>query len=451
MHNQILLVDDDPGLLKLLSIRLEAEGYHVSTAESAESALQVLRNEPIELMLTDLRMEGASGLELFEQARHYYPSLPVIMMSAQGTIPEAVSATQMGVFEFLTKPVEKSILLSTIEAALMQSGGTQEEIFESWREHIVTRSPAMEHLLNQVKQVANSDVSILITGASGTGKEVLARSIHEADTERHGQLIAINCGALPEQLLESELFGHVKGAFTGAVSSHTGLFRAAEGGTLFLDEIGDMPIALQVKLLRAIQERRIRAIGSTKAEPINVRIISATNRDLERDMQDGLFREDLYYRLNVVNFHLPDLSERVEDIPLLVNHFLRETGAFQMGSVTSFAPASMEVMVQFNWPGNVRQLQNVVQRTAALSTTPVIPETLVREALMVEDHYLPSLNQARQQFEHDYLVKVLRLTSGSVADAASLAQRNRTDFYKLLKKHHIEPARFKQRENPPRG
>lgn len=443
MRRELLVVDDDPGLLKLLSIRLEAEGYLVHTAESAESALTVLRNEPIELMLTDLRMEGASGLELFEQARHFFPGLPVIMMSAQGTIPEAVSATQMGVFEFLIKPVDKSVLLSTIEAALQQSAGTQEEIFESWRDNIVTRSPTMEHILNQVKQVAKTDVSILITGASGTGKEVLAGAIHEADSDRSGPLVAINCGALPEQLLESELFGHVKGAFTGAVASHIGLFRAAEGGTLFLDEIGDMPVALQVKLLRAIQERRIRPIGSTQAEPINVRIISATNRDLEQDMQDGLFREDLYYRLNVVNFHLPSLQERAEDIPLLANHFLRQTGGFQMGNVTSFAPAAMEVMVHFNWPGNVRQLQNVVQRTSALSTTPVIPEALVRDALMVEDQYLPSLTQARQQFEHDYLVKVLRITSGSVADAALLAQRNRTDFYKLLKRHHIEPKRFK--------
>jgi two-component system response regulator GlrR len=442
-QNRLLLVDDDTSLLKLLSIRLEAEGFLVHTAESAEEALQVLRNEPVELLVTDLRMEGASGLELFEQVRHFYPGLPVVIMSAQGTIPEAVAATQKGVFEFLTKPVDKAKLLETIQAALQQSGGAQGEIFEHWREHIITRSPAMEHILNQVKQVATSDVSVLITGASGTGKELLARAIHEADQQHQGPMVAINCGALPEQLLESELFGHVKGAFTGAVSKHSGLFRAADGGTLFLDEIGDMPLALQVKLLRALQERRIRPIGGTDSEPIDVRIISATNRDLERDMQEGTFREDLFYRLNVVNFHLPRLTERVEDIPLLVNHFLRETGAFQMGSVTSYAPAAMEVMIHAPWPGNVRQLQNVVQRTAALSTTPVIPEALVREALTVEDQYLPSLNQARQQFEHDYLVKVMRLTNGSVADAAMLAQRNRTDFYKLLKRHNIQPERFK--------
>ncbi len=446
MQDRILLVDDDASLLKLLGIRLEAEGYAVATAESAEEALQLLRNNPSDLVITDLRMEGTSGLELFEQIRHFHPGLPVIIMSAQGTIPEAVSATQMGVFEFLTKPVDKKALITTIRAALKQSGTSQGEIFEGWREHVVTRSPVMERILNQVRQVAESDVSILITGASGSGKELLARAIHDADTARRGPMVAINCGALPEQLLESELFGHVKGAFTGAISEHPGLFRAAHGGTLFLDEIGDMPLPVQVKLLRALQERRIRPVGSTRSEPVDVRIISATNRDLESDVSEGRFREDLFYRLNVVNFHLPSLAERVEDIPLLANHFLRETSAHQMGNVSSFAPAAMDVLIHAPWPGNVRQLQNVVQRTAALSTTPVITEALVREALTVEDQYLPSLSQARQQFEHDYLVKVLRLTSGSVAEAALLAQRNRTDFYKLLKRHNINPEQFKEQE-----
>jgi len=307
----------------------------------------------------------------------------------------------------------------------------------------VTRSPKLEQILNQVRQVASSDVSILITGTTGSGKEMLARAIHEAAENRQGPLVAVNCGALPEQLLESELFGHVKGAFTGAISEHSGLFRAADGGTLFLDEIGDIPLPLQVKLLRALQERRIRPIGSTDTEAVDVRIISATNRDLERDMEEGNFREDLFYRLNVVNFHLPSLAERVEDIPLLANHFLRRTGAHQMGNVTRFAPAAMEVMIGAPWPGNVRQLENVVERTAALSTAPVISEALVRDALTVEDQYLPSLSQARQQFEHDYLVKMLRLTNGSVAEAALLAQRNRTDFYKLLKRHNISAERFK--------
>ncbi len=444
MRDRVLLVDDDASLLKLLGIRLEAEGYEVFTAESADRAMQALRNSPMEVVITDLRMEGASGLDLFEQTRHYYPGLPVIIMSAQGTIPEAVTATQRGVFQFLTKPVHKGQLLASIRAALQQSGGAKAEVAESWREHIVTRSPVMERILNQVKHVAGSDVNILVTGASGSGKELLARAIHDAEEGRQGPMVAVNCGALPEQLLESELFGHVKGAFTGAIREHPGLFRAAQGGTLLLDEIGDIPLALQVKLLRALQERRIRPVGGTVSEPVDVRIIAATNRDLEMDMREGLFREDLYYRLNVVNFHLPSLAERAEDIPLLAHRFLRDTGAYQMGNVTSFAPAAMEVMIHAPWPGNVRQLQNVVQRTAALSTSPVITEALVREALTVADYYMPSLSQARQQFEHDYLVKVLRLTSGSVAEAAVLAQRNRTDFYKLLKRHHINSDRFKE-------
>lgn len=446
MSHRLLLVDDDTSLLKLMAIRLEAEGFEVKAVESAELALQALRNASFELVITDLRMEGANGLELFEQIRHFHPGLPVIIMSAQGTIPEAVSATQMGVFGFLTKPVDKTVLLSTIRAALQHCGSTQTETSEEWREHMVSRSPLIERILNQVRQIASSDVNVLITGPTGSGKELLARAVHQADELHNGPLVAVNCGALPEQLLESELFGHVKGAFTGAISEHPGLFRAASGGTLFLDEIGDIPLPLQVKLLRALQERRIRPIGSTSSEAVEVRIISATNRDLEKDIRDGSFREDLFYRLNVVNFHLPALAERPEDIPLLANHFLRATRAHRMGRVTSFAPAALEIMIRAPWPGNVRQLENVVQRTAALSTTPVIPDCLVRDALTVEDKYLPSLSQARQQFEHDYLVKVLRLTNGSVAEAALLAQRNRTDFYKLLKRHQINPESFKERD-----
>ena len=443
MRPRLLLVDDDTSFLKLLSMRLSAEGFRIHTAESAEIAMRELRSEPIELVVTDLRMENGSGLDLFEQVRQHSPGLPVIIMSAQGTIPEAVSATQMGVYEFLTKPIDKKRLLNSIRSALLQSGSASNGKDDKWRDHIVTHSPVMERILDQVRQVAASDVSVLLTGESGTGKEMLAKAIHEADAQRTGPLVAVNCGALPEQLLESELFGHVKGAFTGAISGHLGLFRSAHGGTLFLDEIGDMPPPLQVKLLRALQERCVRPIGSTSSEEIDVRIISATNRDLEKDMNDGLFRQDLFYRLNVVNFHLPPLIERVEDIPLLANHFLRETGAYRNGGVTGFAPAAMELLIRFKWPGNVRQLQNVVQRTSALSVARVIPEALVRDALAVDDRNLPSLSQARQRFEHDYLVKVLRLTSGSVTEAALLAQRNRTDFYKLLKRHNIKPDRYK--------
>jgi two-component system, NtrC family, response regulator GlrR len=441
-QHSILLVDDDPGLLRLLSIRLEAEGYLIHTASSGEDAIPALRNHRVDLVVTDLRMGGMDGLELFGQIRHFFPGLPVIILSAQGTIPEAVAAAQQGVFEFLTKPVDKDKLLDAIKSALHQSGAQKGDKTEPWRSHIICRSAVMEQLLSQVRQISSLSVNVLITGDSGTGKELLARAIHQAGQHQNGPFVPINCGALPEQLLESELFGHVKGAFTGAVKDHQGLFLAAEGGTLLLDEIADMPVSLQVKLLRALQERQIRPIGSTQHISVNVQVISATNRNLEQAMEAGEFREDLFYRLNVVNLHLPRLSERSEDIPLLVHYFLRKMNA-EAQRVSSFSPAAMELMVKAPWPGNVRQLENIVQQTVALSTSQVISADLVRKALSYDDDTSIGLNQARQQFEHDYLIKLLRITNGSVTDAAKLAQRNRTDFYKLLKRHHIQPALFK--------
>lgn len=438
----ILLVDDDPGLLRLLAIRLEAEGFNVHTSSSGEDALPALRNHAIDLVVTDLRMGGMDGIELFEQVRHFFPGLPVIIMSAQGTIPEAVAAAQQGVFEFLTKPVDKVRLLEVIQNALARSGSRTTSQQDDWRAHIISRSESMEQLLAQVRQISDLDVNVLITGASGTGKELLAKAIHQACTHRTGDFIPINCGALPEHLLESELFGHVKGSFTGAVRDHMGLFVAAENGTLFLDEVGDMPAPLQVKLLRALQERKIRPVGSTQHTPVNARIIAATNRSLEQAMEEGEFREDLFYRLNVVNLHLPLLAERIEDIPLLANFFLQKAGG-ENRRVNTISPAAMEVLISGSWPGNIRQLENVIQQTVALSTTPVISEEQVRQALTVDQGYIPSLGQAKQQFEHDYLLKLLRITQGSVTEAARLAQRNRTDFYKLLKRHQIDPSLFK--------
>lgn len=441
--HSLLLVDDDPGLLRLLSIRLEAEGYRIYTAQSGEEAIPSLRNHNIDLVITDLRMGGMDGIELFGQIRRFFPGLPVIILSAQGTIPEAVAAAQQGVFEFFTKPVDKAKLLAAIETALLHSGAQKMNKDELWRSHIISRSEVMEQLLAQVRLISGLDINVLITGASGTGKELLARAIHEAGRCNQGPFIPINCGALPEQLLESELFGHIKGSFTGAIKDHQGLFLAAQGGTLLLDEIGEMPVSLQVKLLRALQERKIRPVGSIQQKSIDARVISATNIDLEQAMESGQFREDLYYRLNVVNLHLPSLAERPEDIPLLVHYFLQQASTDKK-HLSTFAPAAMELMVKAPWPGNVRQLENVVQQTVALSTTQVISEELVRKALSFEGGISLSFNQARQQFEHDYLIKLLRITNGSVSDAAKLAQRNRTDFYKLLKRHQIQPALFKE-------
>ncbi|WP_020407355.1 sigma 54-interacting transcriptional regulator [Hahella ganghwensis] len=437
----ILLVDDDTSLLRLLTIRLESANYRVSTATSGTAALKQLQGEPVHLLISDLRMDGMDGMALFAEVQQRYPGLPVIIMSAHGTIPEAVSAAQQGVFGFLTKPIEKHQLIDSIENALTHS---HHHLSDSWRADIITNSKSMEQLLDQAKMAAQSDVNILITGPSGTGKEVLARAVHRASPRSDKPFVAINCGALPEQLLESELFGHIKGAFTGAVKNHTGLFRSAEGGTLFLDEIGDMPLALQVKLLRALQERQVRALGSLESVPINVRIISATHRDLDEAMESGDFREDLYYRLNVVNFSLPPLDERSEDIPALVQHILASKRDQRNGFVKGIAPEALALLCEAHWPGNIRQLVNVVEQTIALTTTPIIGVALVKQALANRAPEFPSFNEARAHFESGYLQKVLAITNGSVSQAAKLAQRNRTDFYKLLAKYEIDPAIFKK-------
>ncbi|MDX1678814.1 sigma 54-interacting transcriptional regulator [Arsukibacterium sp.] len=442
---RLLLVDDDPSLLRLLTLRLEGEGYQVVSADCAETALTILNKQSFDVVLSDLRMPGLDGMSLFDEIAKRYQGLPVVLMTAHGSIPEAVAATQRGVFGFLTKPLNNAELRDILKQAVHQSVPEQAD----WRDEIVSRSPLMTALLEQAYRVAQRDVSVLITGASGTGKELLARAIHKASPRAKQPFVAINCGALPEHLLESELFGHSKGAFTGAVSEHGGLFREADGGTLFLDEIGDMPVSLQVKLLRALQERQIRPVGSSKSVPINVRVLSATHRDLQQAMAEGSFREDLYYRLNVVNLQLPGLEQRPEDIPLLARHVLALSAERHNVKVTRFADDAMQTLATAKWPGNVRQLVNVIEQCVALTHSPVIGQSLVEQALSQNSSYWPSLTEARDQFECQYLVRVLKMTEGNVTRAAELAGRNRTDFYKLLKKHDLNAARVAAEDESP--
>lgn len=437
----LLLVDDDPSLLKLLGMRLTSEGFNVTTAESGQEALRLLMREKIDLVISDLRMDEMDGMALFAEIQKHQPGMPVIILTAHGSIPDAVAATQQGVFSFLTKPVDRDALYKAIDAALELSIPAGDD---TWREEIVTRSPVMLRLLEQAKMVAQSDVSVLINGQSGTGKEVLAQAIHAASPRAKKAFIAINCGALPEQLLESELFGHSKGAFTGAVSSREGLFQAAEGGTLFLDEIGDMPLSLQVKLLRVLQERKVRPLGSNRDLSIDVRVISATHRDLPKAMAKNEFREDLYYRLNVVNLKIPALHERSEDIPLLANHLLRESAKRHKPFVRSFSTDAMKRLMTASWPGNVRQLVNVIEQCVALTSAPVISEALVEQALEGENTALPTFVEARNQFELNYLRKLLQITKGNVTQAARMAGRNRTEFYKLLSRHELDANDFKE-------
>ncbi|HEX9395513.1 MAG TPA: sigma 54-interacting transcriptional regulator [Burkholderiales bacterium] len=447
-HADILLVEDDADLLKLIALRLRSAGYAVRTATSGERALTEMEAARPDVLVTDLKMDGMDGMQLFDAVQRHSPVLPVIILTAHGTIPDAVSATRRGVFGFLPKPFEPRTLLAQIEEALAatrgaRSGATLDED-RAWRADIVSQNPKMEEILSQARLVAASDAAVIIRGASGTGKELLARAIHKASSRRRGPFVPVNCAAIPENLLESELFGYRKGAFTGALRDQNGLMQSASGGTLMLDEIGDMPVAVQAKLLRVLAEGEVRPVGATQAVPVDVRIISATHRDLEQCIRDGSFREDLYYRLNVVTLALPTLAERREDIPALATHCLQEVAKRYDKPVHAFAPEALELLVQAPWPGNVRQLANAVERAVALATSNPLPAALVASALGETASEIASLEDARRRFERDYLVGILRLTEGSVTQAARLAQRNRTDFYKLLGRHRIEPGTFKR-------
>ncbi|MEJ2466138.1 MAG: sigma 54-interacting transcriptional regulator [Candidatus Thiodiazotropha sp.] len=444
-RHTILLVDDDPDLLKLLSIRLKSAGYDVAVANSAEQALAYIALARPQAVITDLRMPGMDGLALFQHLHSQDPSLPIIVLTAHGTIPDAVQATQQGVFGYLTKPYDARELLHLLERAFTVSPPgepAEEPQDESWRAEIVTASPLMNSLLSEARLLADSEARVLIQGESGTGKEVLARAIHKAGPRADKSFVAINCAAIPDQLLESELFGHAKGAFTGAISSQEGLFMSANGGTLFLDEIGDMPLSLQAKLLRVLQDKEIRPIGSSRSLPVDVRVISATHRNLAEAVENSQFREDLYYRLNVVTLSLPALRQRREDIPLLARHFLEQQSAKQRAK--AFTPEALEILITNDWPGNIRQLQNVVDQCSVLCSTPLISAALVARALHDKEPGKDlSYANAKQQFEREYLIRLLKITDGQVTKAARLAGRNRTEFYRLLGKHQISPAMFK--------
>lgn len=450
---QILLVDDDASLLKLLAMRLNAAGYTVDTAESGEKALARLAAIQPRLVITDLRMDGIDGMALYDVIHERHPTLPVVILTAHGSIPEAVDAIKRGVFGYLTKPFESKALLKTVEQAIRLTGASRSADDDGqdteWRGEIISQSTVMEDLLQQARLVADSEASVLIQSDSGTGKELLARAIHKASRRREQPFVAMNCNAIPETLLESELFGHVKGAFTGATHNHKGLFQAANKGTLFLDEIGDMTLTFQAKLLRVLQEKEVRPVGSSEIVPVDVRVISATHRDLDVAVAAGEFRQDLYYRLNVVTLVLPPLSKRPEDVPMLVAYFLAQMTARSGKEQKTFSPEAMELLVSAPWPGNVRQLQNVVEQTVTLSTTPIIPASLVRKALHNQPARILSFAEKRDQFERDYLIQLLRMTQGNVSRAARLAQRNRTEFYKLLRRYHLEPSSFRSTEPPP--
>jgi two-component system response regulator PilR (NtrC family) len=370
---RILVVDDEKSMREFLAIMLEKEGYDVSVADGGEAALDTLRHEQMDLVITDIRMPKTDGMIVLRSVKDLSPSTVVLVMTAFASTETAVEAMKLGAYDYITKPFKLDAIKLTVAKALEgkrlrdENQLLRRQLETTQRfELIIGKSPKLCEVLDTVRKIADSQSTVMITGESGTGKELVAKAIHHHSNRRDRPFISVNCGAIPETLIESEFFGHVKGAFTGAVSNRMGLFQAADGGTLFLDEITEVPPPLQVKLLRAIQEREIRRVGEAKDLKVDIRLIAASNRDLETAVQDNVLREDLFYRLNVIPIHLPPLRERREDIPLLVDHFLQKF-APAPGLPRRLTPEALGVLEQYPWPGNIRELENVIER----ATVPV--------------------------------------------------------------------------------
>ena len=446
----ILVVDDEEGLLHLVKMRLTAMGFAVTGCTTGREALTAAKKDRFDLAITDLRLGSEDGLDVTEELLRIHPGLPVIILTAHGSIPNAVEAMQRGAFGYLTKPFDDKELKAKIEEGLspQRMRGEIQRLKSLVNElygmdNIVARSAAMQRILQQVVQVADSDATILLFGETGTGKEVLARVIHANSRRSKGPFVALNCAAIPETLFESELFGHVRGAFTSAHGAKRGLFQSANGGTLFLDEIGEIPLSMQVKLLRAVQEREVREVGSEISTKIDVRIIAATNKDLGEAVKNGSFRNDLYYRISVVPLFIPPLRDRRDDIPLLAQHFLTTSAKRANKILRGFTPAALNRLVTHPWPGNVRELENVVEKAAVMTRQDMITPDLLPSMGTSPDAPLKPLTEAKEEFEKTYLKNVLQLTGGNISRAAQFAGRYRADFYKMLKKYGLHPFTLK--------
>jgi len=454
MSGRILIVDDDRSLCEMLAAGLARRGFVADFTTTAEDAFARVRSRDLDVVVTDLNMKGMSGIELCERIAGDRPDLPVVVITAFGSLDTAIAAIRAGAYDFITKPFETDALAMTLTRAVQHRALREEvrrlrtEVDSARRvDGMIGASPAMDEVTTLVTRIAETDTPVLITGESGTGKEVVARAIHDKSRYARGPFVAVNCSAIPDNLVESELFGHARGAFTDARSARTGLFQQANGGTLFLDEIGEFPLALQPKLLRALQERTVRPVGSDQEIPFEARIIAATNRDLEQAIEEKRFREDLYYRINVIRVQLPPLRARGADVLLLAQHFL-EGFAKRMGkAVVGISPAAAEKLVAYSWPGNVRELQNCIERAVAL--TPY-------ERLAVEDlaetvrnyrrsHVLvagddPAELVTMEEVERRYVLRVLEATAGNKKAAAAILGFDRRTLYRKLERWGLSPS-----------
>ena len=447
--SKILVVDDDINLLDLIHMRLETSGYNVVAANHENVAKEVAIQEVFDVAVVDLQLVKQDGLSLMEELHLIHPDMPIIILTAHGSIESAVEAMKRGAFTYLTKPFDSRELILQIERARERSQLTGEiiRLKELLGErfnfaNIIAKSERMRSVLDQVARIAGTESNIAIYGASGTGKELIAKAIHISSPRKDFPFLAINCAAIPESLLESELFGYEKGAFTGAVKNSKGLFTRADKGTIFLDEIGDMPLSIQAKLLRVLQERTFVPLGGAGSVSVDVRIIVATNKNLKEEVKKGNFREDLFYRIHVIPVNLPLLKDRKEDIPPLVEHFIKKYNDQMEKKVKSITPAAMQKLMLHDWPGNVRELENTIEYAIAMTNSATLKDDLILQTKNGQDEFL-TLQDARAGFEKKYLQNLLKITSGNVSKAAELAGKYRADLYNLMKKHGITPQDFK--------
>ena len=451
--SQVLVVDDDASMQRMLRQRLEREGYAVQTAPNGEEGLNLIRKEVFNLIITDLRMPKLRGDELVRAVSQFNPNIPIIVMTAYGEVNEAVELMQDGIYHYVTKPFDVEDLVVKVKRALDKQITTSEArqvrnkiMSRRKSDYIVGSCPKIEELLTQISIVAQNDVPVIIYGESGTGKELVSRAIHYTGKRADRPFVVENCGAIPENLIENELFGHVKGAYTDARTDQKGLFEEAHGGTLFLDEIGELPTTTQVKFLRVLQDGEFKRIGSTRPIRVDVRVIAATNKDLIQAIADKSFREDLFYRLNVIPVHIPPLRERKEDIPLLINHFLTEFNKELGKAVEGFSPAAIQKMMTYQWPGNIRELKNKVKQAMVLTRNNVITAEDLFFHVPVSSNKFQSFKEAKREFEKEYISQVLRICQGNISQAARLAKKDRKDFYDVMKKYGIQPEAFRKQQ-----
>jgi two-component system, NtrC family, response regulator AtoC len=451
LTGRVLIVDDDPTMCTMLEMHLRKRSFDVATHCTADAAFAALRSDDFDVVVTDLNMRGMNGLELCERAVADRPDVPVVVITAFGSLDTSIAAMRAGAYDFVPKPFEIDALVVSLDRAI-QHRALRAEV-KRLRQAVAGRhgaedllgdSPAIARVYDVVERIKDSDAAVLITGESGTGKELLSRALHERSHRRCGPFVAINCASLPETLLESELFGHARGAFTDAKSARTGLFVQADGGTIFLDEVGELPLGLQPKLLRALQDKKVRPLGAEAEVPFDARICAATNRDLDVAVQERRFREDLYYRLNVIRIELPPLRARGNDVLRLAQHFLKQRAAVEGKQITGFSPAAAERLLAYAWPGNVRELQNYIERAVAFALYTEIavedlPDTVrnYTRARLEFDSDDPTALPSMDEVERRYIERVLEVSGGNKSIAARILGFDRTTLYRKMERYGL--------------